>query len=93
MPGKTDLINLLSPFSYQWIEIGESLKIPYRDLKDLQYSSSSDSSKLSKLLQKWIDMRCSPVTWQTIIDVVGNQPVNNEALAKKIRLFLSEPDV
>ena len=93
MPRKIDLIKLLSPFSYQWIEIGESLNIPYHDLEHLQYSSSPDSYKLSKLLQKWIDMRCSPVTWQTIIDVVGNPPVNNKALAEKIRLFLSEPDV
>ena len=90
MPRKIDLLRLLSPISYQWIEIGESLNIPYDDLKELQYSRLPDAHKLSTMLQIWIEEECRPVTWQTIIDVVSNPPVENKPLADKMYCFLSQ---
>lgn len=93
MPKKVDLIRLLSPISYQWIVIGESLRIPYGDLKQLTYSHLPDVHKLSETLQIWIDTKCRPVTWQTIIDVVSNPPVENMVLADEIRHFLSETEL
>ena len=92
-PMKSDLERLLGPISYQWIEIGESLNIPYHVLKRLQSFRSLDANKLSEMLQIWIDMQCSPVTWQTIIDVVSSPPVKNKALVDEIHRFLSELDM
>ena len=92
-PMKKDLLRLLNPIKYQWIEIGELLNIPYGDLKTLQSFPSPDANKLSEMLQIWIDKQCSPVTWQTIIDIVGNPPVKNKALVDEIRHFLNKLDV
>ena len=86
-------MGLLNPISYQWIEIGESLCIPYHYLKELQYSRLPDVHKLSTMLQIWIDMKCRPVTWQTIIDVVKNPPVDNKASANEIYHFLSKQEL
>ena len=92
-PMTIDLLRLLKPISYQWIEIGESLGIPYYVLKGLQSFPSPDDNKLNEMLQEWIDSKYTPVTWQTIIDVVSNPPVENKALAYEICRFLSELDV
>ena len=92
-PMTIDLQRLLKPISYQWIEIGESLNIPYDVLKRSQSFPSPDVNKLSEMLQIWIDMQCSPVTWQTIIDVVSSPPIKNKALVDEIHRFLSELDM
>ena len=60
----------------------------YNKLQGFAQSNDEDLIKLSKVIQKWIEMNgkgdSAPVTWITILDVLKGQLVQNEALAMTI---------
>ena len=87
-----DLTSVLSEIAYDWRSIGESLEVPFGELKSIQYDSRPDA-KLSDTLQKWIDMRTRPVTWETLLDVLETPPVNKPRIADTVRKYLARTDV
>ena len=87
-----DLTSVLSEIAYDWRSIGESLEVPFGELKSIQYDSRPDA-KLSDTLQKWIDMRTRPVTWETLLDVLETPPVNKPRIADTVREYLARTDV
>ena len=88
-----DLTSVLSEIAYDWTSIGESLEVPFGELQSLQYNPRPDASKLSDTLQKWIDMRTRPVTWETLLDVLETPPVNKPRIADTVREYLARNDV
>ena len=66
----------------------------YNSLQGFAHSTDEDLIKLSKVIQKWIEMDGKgdgpPVTWTTILDVLKGPVVNNKALAMKIYQSLKE---
>ena len=90
-PKKKHLMTLLYPIKYKWNVIGEQLGVPY---DDVQYNEPyHDSTKLSEVLQVWIDQRSREVSWKVIIKVVEEPPIKYNFLADKIYRFLSRPDI
>ena len=77
---------------YKWYEIGEALNIDYTDLISLQQSNFSDKSRLSEILQLWIDGQPTEVKWSVIITAVELPPVDDLYVAQCIRHFLSKKD-
>ena len=51
------------------------------------------TTKLSEVLQVWIDKRTCEVTWRMIITVVKEPPVEKKVVAEKIYQFLARPDI
>ena len=83
-PEKYMLLNLLSPVSAQWQEIGGLLKVHPNIINGLQISSLSDQVKLDKMLQYWLDNEPTPVTWNNVISVLEG-PLKKKSLAIEIR--------
>ena len=88
-PEKSDLLIVLDPVKYDWRSIGEMLKIGYGDIKSEEYSVSHDNkARLSEVLQLWINQRKREVSWNTIITVIKDPPLNNVNVANEICRFL-----
>ena len=93
-PKKLHLMMLLHPIRYNWSIIGEQLYVPYGDVLSAEYNEVyDDTTKLSEVLQIWIDKRTCEVSWRMIITVVKEPPVEHKAVADKIYQFLSRPDI
>ena len=93
-PKKKHLIQTLHPIKYQWNIIGEQLDVDFGVIKSAQYNVQyTDTIKLSEVLQFWRDKRTCEVSWEKIISVVDNRPVENKRVADEICEFLSRPDI
>ena len=71
-----------------WYTIGELLGIKNGELDSLKFSIQHDVEKLSKVLQLWMERMTKPVTWNTILEVIGSPPIQNKLLVKKLEKFL-----
>ena len=82
-PDKYMFLNLLSPVSAQWDEIGGLLGVDPNTINGLHTSNLSNQVKLDKMLQSWFNMGPTPVTWNNIISVLEG-PLKNKSLANEI---------
>ena len=78
------LLNLLSPVSAQWDEIGSLLGVDANTINGLHTSHLSDPVKLDKMLQNWFNNEPTSVTWNNIISVLEGS-LKNKSLANEIR--------
>ena len=78
----------MSGISNRWYTIGVRLGIKSGDLDSLNSSNQHDDVKLSKVLQLWIERMTKPVTWNTILDVIGSPPIQNKSVVMEIEEFL-----
>ena len=51
-------------------------------------SNQQDDVKLSKVLQHWMERMTKPVTWNTILEVIGSPPIQNKSVVMEIEKFL-----
>ena len=87
-------MTLLHEIRWRWNIIGEQLKVRYDDIKSVEYNvAHDDTTKLSDVLQVWIDKRICEVSWKTIITVVKEPPVEHNVVAEKIYKFLARPEI
>ena len=89
-PEKHQLLILLDPVKHEWKSIGEQLAVRNGDIQSLQYRLLDDETRLSEVLQFWINQRKREVCWKTIITVIKNPPVNNVNVANRICHFLRD---
>ena len=93
-PKKHHLMTLLHPIKYKSNTIGEQLGVHYGDKLSAKYNEAyGDTSKLSEILQVWLDKRTCEVSWRTIITAIKKPPVEEKVVADKIYQFLSRPDI
>ena len=67
------LLNLLSPMSAQWEEIGGLLGVDADTINGLHTSKLTNQVMLDKILQSWLDNEPTPVTWNNVISVLEGQ--------------------
>ena len=80
---------VLHSVTCDWISIGEQLYIEGNELKNIEINASyNNTTRLSKILWLWINQRKREVTWDTIITVIKNPPLNNVKVANEICRFL-----
>ena len=70
-----------------WYEIGVALKIPDKELEGLQQQSLSNTNKLSKVLQCWIN-QCVEVTWYSIITAVRSKVIGQTQVSQEIESYV-----
>ena len=93
-PKKHHLMMLLHPIKYKLNTIGEQLGVRYGDKSSAEYNEAyGNTSKLSEILQVWLDKRTYEVSWRTIITAIKKSPVEEKVVADKIYQFLSRPDI
>ena len=87
-PTRYEVLNKLAYIDASWRSIGEGLRVRYNVLKGLDESYKPNQTRLSEIVQTWLDMNGhgegAPVTWITILDVVKGPLVQNKSLAMKI---------
>ena len=87
-PTRSEVLKQLAFIDASWRSIGEGLGVAYNVLKGLDESNKPNQTRLSEVIQKWLDMngQCegAPVTWSTILDVIKGPLVQNKSLAMKI---------
>ena len=87
-PNIGDLLKLMSDMISWWYIIGVRLGIKNGELDSLFYSNQRNIVKLSKVLQLWMEQTTKPVTWNTILEVIGSPPIKNKAVVMEIEKFL-----
>ena len=83
------MYDLLRVRASKWEEIGIELRVggDYRDQLRGEGIMSSDCSKLDRVLRKWAESECSPVTWDTVVGVASVLQLTESA-----EQFLNRPD-
>ena len=91
-PNYYKVLNVLGLIDAKWHEIGLGLEIPPNFLQGLQQGHQSNAVKLGSILTKWMELNgeATPITWETIIDVVKGPYIQNNDLAVKIYQSLKE---
>ena len=78
----------MSKICNEWYIIGVRLEIESGDLESLNNSNHRDNVKLSQILQLWMERMTKPVTWNTILEVIGSPPIENKSVVMEIEKFL-----
>ena len=86
-PDKAQLLEVLAPIASKWSEIGTALNVRPDVIAGLN-GTPSNVSKLSTILQKWLDTLSSLITWRNVIDMLEGEVVNNRDAADQVRDFL-----
>ena len=82
----------LAPISYKADLIGHQLGVDYGFIEGLNISNKSNETKLIEVLQKWIQMKPSPVTLENIIEVIGGPVVQNKDIAISLQQLFRDVD-
>lgn len=84
-PEVIDVVKILAPYDYRWRDIGKALYVREGFLEELWESHGmSDLERLDKILQSWIDTRCSEVSWNHFKKVLEDPPVRKKGIAKEL---------
>ena len=78
-PNPTDVFNLLRDKSYNWDAIGSEFTVPfgYRTGLAREGVMSTDESKLEHVIMKWVESKCSDVTWNKVIEILRKLQYND----------------
>ena len=90
-PDKAQLLEVLAPIASKWSEIGNALNVRPDVIAGLS-DTPSNVTKLSTILQKWLDTLSSPITWRNVIDVLESKVVDGRSAADQVRDFLKSDD-
>ena len=88
-PTKIELLKQLVPIAHKWYNVGIGLDVRDGVLMSLDYSNDSYRTKLSSVIQSWLDTQSTPVTWETVVSALESPIVNDRAVAAKLRNYLT----
>ena len=91
-PDENELLNLLANIDSDWFRIGTALNVSHNTLEGFRQNSENNTVRLTNVIHSWVTTQSSPVTWQTVIDAIGGNIVNNRAKADEIREHLGLPN-
>jgi hypothetical protein len=91
-PEHNDLLEVLVDISHKWELIGVVLEVGENIIQGLK-EQTDDKLKLHKVLLSWEETKNHLFSWKTIIETVEGKIVNHKAQAKKIREYLSRPEI
>ena len=86
-PELRDLVKLLDPICTEWDVIGSQLKV---DIKIIDDSNKSVETKLNEVIQKWVETKPTPTTWDNIIEVVKGPVIQSKDVASTIEKYLEQ---
>ena len=96
-PTRREVLRQLAFINHQWRNIGNGLGVSYSHLQGLAQCNDSNQTRLDHVIQKWLDMNGqgegAPVTWNTILDVLKEPPVQNVSRGMKIYEYLKQSSV
>ena len=92
-PKMDDAYAFLKKVSVQWNTIGAELNVSYDYRQQLfrEGVMSTSEQKLEGVLNKWVESKCSEVTWKHFLDMLKSVELNR--IAEEVREFLQKPDI
>ncbi len=86
-PDTNDVCILLSDISYDWDKIAKHLKVPFGFREEFRKRVGiDDSERLAAVIDKWDNLECSDVTWETVIDALIS--AGQKKTARKVEEYL-----
>ena len=93
-PTKDEVLTQLAYIDELWRSIGNGLGLRYNTLESLAKEKTLNKARLDNVIEMWLSMKdeCgdTPVTWNTIIDVIKGPLVHHKDLAMKIYEYLKQ---
>ena len=93
-PDLYDVFDVLRDKVHDWNSIGRELKIsyePFRKGLEMEGIMMTNESKLEKVLNKWAETKCSPVTWLTVLKVL--KILQYKDILESTQLLLKREDI
>ena len=85
-------MKLLGEYGHKYMQLALALDIDDEFVEGFK-PNDDDIINLNNILRRWIQTRCSPVTWNTIIESVESVTFGkNLDLGEKIRNWLKEDE-
>ena len=81
------LVELLDPVCTEWDVIGCQLGVNIEIIDDV---NKSDETKLKEVIEKWVETKSTPTTWNKIIEVVKGPVIQSPDVARKIQEYLEQ---
>ena len=78
---------MLAPISSKWDLICSQLGVDIEVIEDL---NKSDDLKLNQVIQKWVETKSTPTTWDNIIEVVKGPVLQSPEVASTIQEYLNQ---
>ena len=93
-PTKDEVLTQLACIDELWRSIGNGLGLRYNTLECLALDKTLNKTRLDNVIEMWLNMKdeCgdTPVTWNTIINVIKGPLVQRKDLAMKIYEYLKQ---
>ena len=92
-PDLYDVFDVLRDRAYEWDSIGQELKVPFGYRQELLGKGvmTSDKNKLESVLNEWVESKCSPVTWLTVLKVL--KVLQYKDILEYTQLLLKREDI
>ena len=84
-----EVFDLLKDKSNKWNDIGQTLDVPYNFREGLR-SEATGQNKLEEVLHKWIESKCSNVTWDHLLNVLEKLELRDSV--GKVKTYLYNDD-
>ena len=79
-PNSADVFDLIKCHSSRWDEFASGLRVPFDTRESLRRNIAlEDGGRLERVVVKWIESQCSPVTWENIIDTLVSMDLKRTA--------------
>ena len=93
-PTLREVLMQLVSIDAKWFKIGEGLGVSYGFLQAFGKTNSSNQVILEHVIEKWLELDGqdggTPVTWNTIVDVIKGTLVQHKDIAMKIYEYLKQ---
>jgi hypothetical protein len=93
VPELRHLTEVLTPIQDRYESLGVQLCVDQEKIEGIRRNNDANDVKLKNILTQWMKNRNPPVTWKTIIDIVGRNPIKNIAVKQDILDFLNIADI
>ena len=79
-PSSADVFDLIKCHSSRWDEFGSELRVPFNTRESLRHNIAlEDGGRLERVVVKWIESQCSPVTWENIVHMLVSMDLKTTA--------------
>ena len=91
-PNSSEVFDLIKCHSARWDEFASELRVPCNTRDSLGRNISlEDGGRLDRVVEKWVESQCSPVTWENVIDTLLSMDL--KTTAGKVQDYLKRQQV
>ena len=86
------MFDLIKCHSSRWDEFASGLRVPFDTRESLRRNIAlEDGGRMERVVVKWIESQCSPVTWENIVHTLVSMEL--KTTAGKVQDYLKRQQV